>query len=149
MVKATEKIVVFKIEGQSYGANIKEVSEVIRMKPVTSIPNTPSYIEGIINLRGNICTIFNLRKVLGFPGEITEQAKIIVVDEAKAGLIVDNVTEIITVDETNIRSIDNLESVMKSGLVDYLVESKGEIITVLRIKEIIGQNDYNNHHVAV
>jgi purine-binding chemotaxis protein CheW len=149
MVKTMEQIVVFKIEGQSYGANIKEVSEVIRMKPVTSIPNTPSYIEGIINLRGNICTIFNLRKVLGFSGEIAEQAKIIVVDEAKAGLIVDNVTEIITVDETNIRSIDNLESMMKSGLVDYLVESKGEIITVLRIKDIIGQNDFDNHHVAV
>ncbi|WP_027717237.1 chemotaxis protein CheW [Desulfovirgula thermocuniculi] len=92
-----QQVVIFQLNDQQYALPVQETQEIIRMTGITRVPNTKSYIEGIINLRGTILPVINLNKRLGLPAqEYTEATRIIVVEHEgqKVGMIVDNVLEV-------------------------------------------------------
>ncbi|WCK57278.1 chemotaxis protein CheW (plasmid) [Aneurinibacillus sp. Ricciae_BoGa-3] len=137
-MEENKKIVVFTVDGESFGADILEVSEIIRMEKITPLPQSAEFVEGVINLRGELCTILNLRKRLGYePQANNDDAKIIVVSEAQSGLIVDSVTEIINVQAEDIKPIDSIDLLKNGGIVDYLVQSNDRITSVLKMDEIL------------
>jgi purine-binding chemotaxis protein CheW len=146
----TNQIVVFQLNGQSYGVDITEVNEIIRMQEITQIPNSAHHVEGITNLRGAICSVVNGRILLGLPTvENTSETKIIILDGAKVGVLVDQVSEILTVEEEDKKGFSGMESLEGLGFIDYLVESRKEIITVLRLKEMIVPANSEEELVAV
>jgi purine-binding chemotaxis protein CheW len=88
---------VFNLGDEKYGVDISQVREIIRPTQITRIPNAPDFVEGVINLRGQITTIINLRKRFGMePKEIDNDTRIIVVeyDNAVIGMMVDTVNEV-------------------------------------------------------
>lgn len=92
------QLVVFRIGHEEFGVNIDEVREIIRMEKVTQIPNTPGYIKGVINLRGNIIVVIDLAMKLGFPTKETDKdTRIIVikVEDNTVGMVVDYATEVL------------------------------------------------------
>lgn len=92
-----DQIVVFELDGQYYALPILEIQEIIRTVDVTPVPNTNNYVEGVINLRGNVIPIINLRKRLGLSKtEKNDETRIVVVEhnEEKIGLVVDKVLEV-------------------------------------------------------
>jgi len=92
------QLVVFRIGHEEFGVNIDEVREIIRMEKVTQIPNTPGYIKGVINLRGNIIVVIDLAMKLGFPTKETDKdTRIIVikVENNTVGMVVDYATEVL------------------------------------------------------
>ncbi len=92
----SEQLVVFELADEFYGVEISAVNTIIRMQGVTDIPRTPDFVEGVINLRGSIVPVIDLRKRFGLPaGEITKASRIVVVEAAKQmiGMIVDAVVE--------------------------------------------------------
>jgi purine-binding chemotaxis protein CheW len=92
-----QQIVVFDLAGEKYGADINAVREIVRMQSITSIPQAPHAIEGVINLRGKVNPVMDLRKRFGLPvSEETKDSRIVVVDigEQDIGLIVDAVAEV-------------------------------------------------------
>jgi len=91
------QLVVFSLEREHYGLDTTKVKEIARMEEVTPIPRVPSYIEGVLNLRGQILPIVCLRKRLALPPrQETTTTRIVIVDaeDLKVGLIVDAVTEV-------------------------------------------------------
>ncbi len=93
----TIQVVIFKLGDERYGVETSQVKEIIRVEEITSIPNTPNYIEGVINLRGQITTIINLRKRFGMePKPIDNDTRIIVFEHENStiGMMVDTVTEV-------------------------------------------------------
>lgn len=99
-LKHEEKFVVFQLAGESYGVNILQVREIIRMQEITEIPQTLDYIKGVINLRGRITPVIDLRKRFGLPAaEYTSSTRIVVVQmmDQLIGIIVDAVTEVLPV----------------------------------------------------
>ncbi|WOF17235.1 chemotaxis protein CheW [Methanoplanus sp. FWC-SCC4] len=106
-------VVEFEISGTLYALDIQLTREIIEILPITPIPCTPPFIEGIINLRGEITNILNLRKIMGLSekDEIINQKIIVLMPEAaggsKTGIIVDDVHSVIRVSEDDIEKMDN------------------------------------------
>jgi purine-binding chemotaxis protein CheW len=124
-VQSEGQLVIFELAGQLYALPIQETQEIIRMTDITKVPNTKEFVEGIINLRGNIVPVINLNRRLGLPvKEYDETSRIIVVEYngQKIGMIVDNVQEVgrYTGDEVEPPSVagdnvDYLKGVIKKG----------------------------------
>jgi len=91
-----EQLVVFRLASEFYGVDISAVNTIIRMQEITEIPQTPTFVEGVINLRGSIIPVIDLRKRFGLPvGETTKSSRIVVVEGAGQliGMVVDAVAE--------------------------------------------------------
>jgi len=92
----SEQLVVFELAKEFYGVDIGAVNTIIRMQEITQIPRTPDFVEGVINLRGSIVPVIDLRKRFGLPvGETTKASRIVVVEAAgqMIGMVVDAVAE--------------------------------------------------------
>ncbi len=91
------QLVSFNLGNEEYAVDILKVQEINRMVEITTIPNAPSYVEGVINLRGKVIPVINLRKKFGFESkEMDAHSRIIVVDVGNTvGLIVDSVSEVL------------------------------------------------------
>jgi purine-binding chemotaxis protein CheW len=91
-----EQLVVFRLANEFYGVDIGEVNTIIRMQEVTDIPQTPDFVEGVINLRGSIIPVIDLRKRFGLPeDDVTKASRIMVVESGgqMIGMVVDAVAE--------------------------------------------------------
>ena len=94
------QLVIFKLANEDYGLPISKVQEINRMIAITKLPNTPDFMEGIINLRGRVIPVLDLRKRFGFGAqEKTDDTRIMVTDIAgqTVGLIVDAVHEVVKI----------------------------------------------------
>ena len=94
------QLVVFNLGDESFGVDIGQVREIIKMAAITRMPNAPEFVEGIINLRGQITTIMDLRKRLSMKvAESDEHTRIIIVEASGStlGMIVDSVSEVLRV----------------------------------------------------
>ncbi|MGD1974212.1 MAG: chemotaxis protein CheW [Desulfobacterales bacterium] len=100
------QLVGFTIGKELFGVDILMVQEIIRAAPITAVPNSPDFVEGVINLRGNIIPVIELRKRLGFatPDVNMEDSWILILDiEGRiTGFIVDSVTEVLKIQESGI-----------------------------------------------
>ncbi|MDR1540058.1 MAG: chemotaxis protein CheW [Clostridiales bacterium] len=102
-----DRYMTFNIESEKYGLEIAFVKEIIEMIPITRVPGSPEYVEGIINLRGDIIGVVDVRKRFGKqPKAYDEQTCIIVVEyqEYVLGLIVDSVNEVMTIEEERVQA---------------------------------------------
>lgn len=100
------QLVRFNIDKQQFGVDILVVQEIIRAAPITPVPNSPDFVEGVINLRGNIIPVVELRKRLNLnPGEIDQEDIWIIIldiDGRITGFIVDSVSEVLKIQESSI-----------------------------------------------
>ena len=107
----TDQLVVMRLADEDYGVDITAVREIIRMQKITEVPQAPAYVEGIINLRGSVIPVVDLRKRFGLSvaGE-SSGTRIVVVDVRShtVGLVVDAVTEVISVPTNSIEPVGNL-----------------------------------------
>ncbi len=114
------QLVVFDLASEHYGVDISDVREIMRMQNITKVPGAMSYVEGVINLRGKVLPVLDLRKRLGLKvAEQTEESRVVVVDiaDGEVGVIVDAVTEVLRVQNA---SIDPPSSMVSQGNSDYL-----------------------------
>lgn len=101
-----QQVVVFTLDGQTYGLPISAVREIIRMEKITGIPHSIDFIEGIIEIRGKAIPVMDLRKRFGLQeAEHTHATRIIIVDmdSTAAGIIVDSVSEVMRIPADNIK----------------------------------------------
>lgn len=109
---ATIGVVEFQIGGSLYALDIHLAQEIVEMMPITPVPRAPPYLEGIMNLRGEITNIISLSRMLDLSGqENTESQKIIVLapeaaNGSKIGIVVDDVHSVIQVAETDVERLD-------------------------------------------
>ena len=108
----TEKqLVVLDLGSEAYGVNIGSVREIIRMQEITQLPRMPQYVEGVINLRGKVTPVVDLRKRFGLDvTEYTKETRIVVVDVGNQdiGVIVDAVTEVLRISTGDIEPPSNV-----------------------------------------
>jgi purine-binding chemotaxis protein CheW len=128
------QLVGFKIGKEIFGVDILMVQEIIRSAPITCVPNSPEFVEGVINLRGNIIPVIDLRRRLNLHTESYKQEKdwILILDISGriTGFIVDLVTEVIKIQETN---IDPPPDILVAGLHSQYIRGVCEIENTLLI----------------
>lgn len=114
------QLVVFDLASEHYGVDISDVREIIRMQNITRVPGATSYVEGIINLRGKVLPVLDLRKRLCLKAaDQTEESRIVVIDisDGEVGVIVDAVTEVLRVPNS---AIELPSAMVTQGNSDYL-----------------------------
>jgi len=112
---------VFTVRSQEFGIQAVRVQEISTVLPTTKVPNAPSYIEGIMNLRGRLASVINFRKKLGFElKEHDEDTRVIVVELGTfpIGIIVDSVEEVIKIPDEKVQKLP--ESTTTSASKDYM-----------------------------
>ncbi len=135
-----QQIISFQVFDKTFGLLILEIQEIIRIKKVTPLPNVPEYVRGVLNLRGNIIPIIDMRRRLNFPSiEYNEFTRIIITNQNEhlAGLIIDKINEVITVDKDKIKTnFTNYRGVSQEVL-NGIVEDKKNLILLLNLKKLI------------
>lgn len=105
MLEREHHLVVFRLDAEEYGVPIDAVREVVRVADVTRVPHAPAHIRGVMNLRGRILPIVEIRTRLGLtPAEVTPASRVVVVDVAgrMLGLLVDSVGQVARVGERHV-----------------------------------------------
>ena len=117
------QLVIFSLNAELYAIDTQGVKEISRMEDITPIPRTKPYIEGILNLRGQIIPVVCLRKRLGLPQRVDgKETRIIIIelDELRVGLIVDFVSEVITLTDSTLTPAPEVASAdYVAGLCHY------------------------------
>ncbi len=99
------QLVTFKIGDEEFGVDILKVQEIIRMMPITKVPNAPSFVEGVINLRGQVIPVIDMRKRFGMSASAhNDQTRIEVMDlqGQVVGFVVDAVSEVLRIKESTV-----------------------------------------------
>ena len=113
MQKQEEEIqlVVFKLGEEELGVNIHQVREIVRLVPITPIPRAPEFIEGVVNLRGQVLAVMDLAKRLDIPSKPrSEKTRIVVVEleDNAVGMIVDEVSEVLRIPTSKVEKTPQL-----------------------------------------
>jgi purine-binding chemotaxis protein CheW len=134
---ASRQLVVFTVNNEEFGVEITNVREIIRPVEIFKVPNTPDYMEGLINLRGKVHTVFNLRKRFSLPAnEFDENTKIIIVNinNLVTGFIADEVKEIIRVEDENIESASGILSGFRDRFINGVAKLGNRVVLLLDLE---------------
>jgi purine-binding chemotaxis protein CheW len=134
------QLVTFKIGNEEFGINILLVQEIIKMLQITNIPNTPEYVEGIINLRGKIIPVVDLRSRLGMnKKELNKDSRIIVVevDNKTIGFIVDSVNEVIRIPANITEAPPELITGVDSEYIKSVGKLEDRLLILIDIEKVL------------
>jgi purine-binding chemotaxis protein CheW len=125
------QIVNFTIGEVNYGVPVEQVREVRDMQTVTPVPGSPSFVEGVTNLRGQIITVMDLRKRLNLPDKDDASEKIIIIDLGKQaiGVVVDAVTEVSTIRGPDIEKNSEVTTTLDESILG--VGKQGNHLTII------------------
>ena len=135
-----EQLVVFRLAGEIYGIPITLVQEIIRYREITRIPRTSEYVRGVLNLRGQIVPVIDLRKRLGLPSaEETNSSRIVVIemDENVVGMIVDAVTEVLGLPSSRIDPPSDLIADVEYNLIKGVGKKDDRIVILLDVPKTL------------
>jgi purine-binding chemotaxis protein CheW len=137
-------LVGFRVGRETFGVPIHLVHEIVRVPEITAVPDAPDYIEGVINLRGKIISVIDLRKRFG-EKEITSHRRnrvmVIDVEKKMVGLIVDAASEVLKLPPTE---IENPPNVFEEGDLNYVTgvgKYKGRLIILIDLTKILQRGE--------
>lgn len=122
-----EHLVTFKLDEEEFGVQIIQVQEINRLQDITKVPNSPDFIEGVANLRGNVVPVISLRKRFALEErEYDDKTRLIIVEVegSKTGLVVDSVSEVLRISKKN---IELTPAVISSSVNNEFIESIGKL----------------------
>lgn len=140
----SRQFVVFKLGNEDYGVDIHKVTTIEKMIPVTRVPKTPHHIKGVINLRGEIIPVVDIKSRLGFEdSEETEETRIIILqlDDVIFGVIVDEVDEVLQLKEEAIENVSNFTNDLSLDYILGVGKIDDRIVNLLNFKKLTYINE--------
>ncbi len=134
------QLVVFDLAGQQYGVDINTVREIIRMTEITHVPDAPPSIEGVINLRGGVIPVVDLRKRFGLRvTSVTSQSRVLVVELEgdNAYVVVDAVAEVLRIPASSIENTTSLVTTADSYYIDGIAKVEEELLILLNLTKAL------------
>ncbi len=141
---AEKQYVIFKLCGEEYGVEISNVQEITEYTQATKVPNVPDFIEGIINLRGNITPIISLKKRFNLEeNEMSENNRIIIINlkDKHIGFIVDDASQVITMDEKQIENPPDILTGIDRQYITGIGKVEEKIIIMLDLEKILTEEE--------
>jgi purine-binding chemotaxis protein CheW len=144
--KLAGKYLTFNIQHESYGIDVLQVREIIRLTEITAVPQMPSYVKGVINLRGKIIPVIDLRLRFGFSDITNTDLTCIVVVQVKLpdgkatqmGLIVDGVEEVVNLAAADIEETPEFGGQISADYILGMAKIKGSVKALLDITSVLG-----------
>ena len=137
------QVVAFKLRDEEYGVNIFQVQEINDMSDITRVPFAASFIKGVINQRGSVMPVIDLKKRLGIeetPYTKSSRIVTVIVGDLQVGMLVDAVTEVLTIRS---KLVDPKKTVSDKAMEKFLSgigNIDGRLVTMLNLEEIVGAN---------
>ena len=134
------KLIIFKLGREEYGMDILRVQEIKRMMSITRVPSTPPFIKGVINLRGSVLPVIDLRTRLGLvETELGDAARIIVImaNDTTVGFIVDEVVEVTTINTQNIEVAHALSTGLSTEYISGIAKADKRLFIMLNPDSIV------------
>lgn len=135
------QLVAFKLGAEDYAIPIEMVESIIKVGELTSVPGSPAHVRGVMNLRGRVISVVDLRERFGMPpveGEPDERILVVQYAEATLGLLVDSVSEVFTLDEDQFQAPPAEVGNGAVGGVDGIIHSGDRLIVLLNVEAILG-----------
>jgi len=140
------KYLTFSLGKEDYGVGILSVREIIGVMEITAVPHTPIYVKGVINLRGSVIPVLDLRLKFGMDArEYNERTCIIVVEvqgqnaPVQVGMVVDSVSEVLNVTAGEIEPPPSLGDSMQTENILGMAKIKGEVKILLDVSKVVGE----------
>ncbi len=144
--RADEHVVVFRLGDEHYATDIGLVQEIVRMQPITHIPESDHRVEGVTTFRGQVVPVIDLRRACGVAaGEPTVDSRIVVItteDERTFGLVVDAVSEVLRIPAAEIESANRV--IGQSRMLNGIAKVGGRLIALLNLDSVLPDSA---HHV--
>ena len=142
------KYLAFALANEEYGVDILKIKEIIGMMPITSVPQTPVFLKGVINLRGKVIPIVDLRLKFGMQSiDYTDRTCIVVVEIAGQeanllmGSIVDTVSEVLNIKEEEIEDTPSFGSKLKTDYILGMAKTKEGVKILLDIDKVLSSDE--------
>jgi purine-binding chemotaxis protein CheW len=146
--RKTGKYLTFSVAEEEYGISIMKVKEIIEVMPITPMPQAPPYVKGVINLRGKIIPVADLRTKLGIEeSEYTDRTCIIVLDTTKnerkvlIGMVVDSVSEVLHIQGADVEDVNDFMLKFNSECVLGMAKTASGIKIILDVDKVLGEVD--------
>lgn len=140
----TMQCVVFNIGRELYGIGIDAVREIVRVPDITEVPDAPGFLQGVINLRGRIVPVIDLRKRLRLKGsEISKSSRVLVTDNSGSllGLLVDSVAEVLKIQPDAVEEPPEMVSAVGVEYIAGVAKLDGRLIILLDLNRILSLED--------
>ena len=137
------QVVAFKLKDEEYGVNIFQVQDINGMSDITRVPFAANFIKGVINQRGSVLPVIDLKKRLGIeetPYTQTARIVTVIVGDLQVGMLVDAVTEVLTI---RTKLVDPKKTVNDRAMEKFLSgigNIEGRLVTMLNLEEIVALN---------
>ena len=135
-----EQLVVFMLANECYGVDIARVHEIIRLQAITKVPRTPAYVEGIINLRGRVNPVVDLRHRLDLPvEEPTSSSRIVIVEMGgqTLGLIVDAVSEVLRISSAIVEPPSSILTSIDAEYIRGIAKLADRLVILLDLEKVM------------
>ncbi len=137
------QLVSFHVGGEEFGLDILRVQEIIRIQPLTRVPNSPDFVDGVINLRGKVIPVIALRKRIGLPEQAHDKQTRIVVIEVNGnvlGFIVDSVSEVLRIPADTVEPPPRLGKVERE-YVSGVGKLDDRLLILLDVDRLMSESD--------
>jgi len=140
------KYLTFVLAEEEYGLEILKVREIIGLMDITAVPRTPAFVKGVINLRGKVIPVVDLRLKFSMPEAArTDQTCIIVVDmgQVEMGIIVDKVSEVLDIEADEIEDTPSFGINLNTDFILGIGKAGGKVTILLDINKVLSAEDLN------
>lgn len=137
--------VTFRLEGETYGINVLQVQEVLRVNEIAPVPGSPEYVLGIINLRGNVVTVIDTRRRFGLPSrEVDDNARVVIIEawEHVIGMLVDSVAEVVYLRDSEIEATPSVGNEETSRYIQGVSNREGHLLILVDLNKFLSQDEW-------
>lgn len=139
--------VTFRLEDETYGINVMQVQEVLRITEIAPVPGAPDYVLGIINLRGNVVTVIDTRKRFGLmPKEIDDATRIVIIEtqsQQVIGILVDSVSEVVELRGSEIDSAPSVGTEESAKFIQGVASMDGELLILVDLNKLLTDAEWH------
>jgi len=139
-----QQLVVFELGAELYGVEIARVHEIIRLQTVTRVPRAPAFVEGVINLRGKVIPVVDLRRRFGLPSaEHTRSTRIVVVEigDQVVGIVVDSVSEVLRVNTATVEPPSPVVAGIDSEYLHGIAKLTDRLVILLDLDRVLARDE--------
>lgn len=138
--------VTFRLADETYGINVMQVQEVLRVSEIAPVPGAPHYVLGIINLRGNVVTVIDTRIRLGLTTtDVTDSTRIVIIETAKhvVGILVDCVAEVVDLPTSEVESAPNVGNDESAKYIQGVASRDDELLILVDLNKLLTDEEWD------
>jgi purine-binding chemotaxis protein CheW len=138
--------VTFLLEDETYGINVMQVQEVLRYSEIAPVPGAPSYVLGIINLRGNVVTVIDTRQRFGLmSADVTDNTRVVIIeaDQHVVGILVDAVSEVVYLNQSEIEKAPNVGTDESAKFIQGVCHKDDKLLILLELEKMLSEDEWS------